>query len=198
MNLITQKYNFLEKAYSSKGYKHSGDSIVKIHKSRLGVPLSKEIKKKLSNLFSGEGNPFFGKKHPDLLKQKLSNIRKGSLNPIFHKKKSKEFLFHIDKEKTGKFNHMSKPIQLCQIYTKEMLTFESQIEAALYLGYKSKSPIVKALKSGSLVKKQWKISSFKKDISINFFAFILFEIACWNASSNFRLSRCICRLEYYC
>ena len=39
-----------------------------------GVPFSDELKKKFSEIFSGEGNPFYGKTHSEDIKKKLSII----------------------------------------------------------------------------------------------------------------------------
>ncbi len=63
---ICNKYNLLEKAYISKGYKHTVESLQKIREKRLGRTLSEEIKEKLRKQFSGELNPFFGRKHSSL------------------------------------------------------------------------------------------------------------------------------------
>lgn len=52
---------------------------------------------------------------------------------------------------------MSKAVQLTHVKIFQILTFESQIEAALFLGYKTKFVITKALKDQSLSKQTWKV-----------------------------------------
>lgn len=49
-------------------------------------PKSNEFKNKLSSKFSGEGNPFFGKKHNNLTKSKISSAKIGI--PTWNKGKS--------------------------------------------------------------------------------------------------------------
>nr|QYC94366.1 hypothetical protein [Oedogonium sp. 244] len=149
---IVSKYNFLEKASSSDGYKHSPDVIERIRQMRLGTKLSKETREKLSKLFSGEMNPFFGKKHSDEFKKSLSESRKGSKNPMYGKQFSPEFLAYQTKKRAGKNNHMSKAIQLINLDTNEKIYCESQTEAGKFLGYQSKIPIQKAVKNHSILK----------------------------------------------
>lgn len=117
------------------------------------LPNQRKIKFKI---FWGT-QPFFGKKHKAEFKEQLSQQRKGSLNPMFNKPKSKSFLFYAHKPKKGAENWMSKPVILTHQKTKQVLKFNSQIEAALFFGYKTKYVIVKALKNGSLLKNLWKL-----------------------------------------
>lgn len=181
LNMISNKYNILEKAYTSKGYKHTFESLEKIRQSRLGTSLSEETKEKLSKRFSEEQNPFFGKKHSEEFKENLRQVRKGSLNPMFGKPKSKEFLFYANRQKNGKHNFISKPVQLTHTITKEVLKFESQIEAALYFGYKTKYVIAKALKNQALFLNVWKVESIKVSFFYLLFKLFLKKDACWNA-----------------
>lgn len=157
---ISNKYNFLEKAYTSKGYKHTPESLLKIRKSRLGKVLSEETKEKLRQRFSGELNPFFGRKHSTEIKENLSKNRQKHLNPIFGKPKSKEFLYHATKLKTGKHNFISKSVKITNIHTNEVMIFESQKEAGIFFGYKTKYPIVKAFKNNFLFKNTWIVEIF--------------------------------------
>ena len=46
--------------------------------ARKGTPISEENKKKLSKMFRGKGNPFYGKHHTEETKQKLSKIHKNT------------------------------------------------------------------------------------------------------------------------
>nr|YP_009054686.1 hypothetical GIY-YIG homing endonuclease [Ourococcus multisporus]AIK29174.1 hypothetical GIY-YIG homing endonuclease [Ourococcus multisporus] len=58
---IQQKYHFLEKAFTSTGYKYTPESLNKIKNKRLGTVLSEQTKNKLCMLFSGEKIPFLEK-----------------------------------------------------------------------------------------------------------------------------------------
>lgn len=55
--------------------------------AKLGKLHSAETKYKLSQMFSGEENPFFGKKHTSRFIAKLKE-RTGEANPMFNKEKS--------------------------------------------------------------------------------------------------------------
>ena len=56
---------------------HSEETKRKISKSLSGRKLSKELREKMSERFSGETNPFYGKSHSDSTKIKISNANKG-------------------------------------------------------------------------------------------------------------------------
>jgi hypothetical protein len=51
--------------------------------------LSETTKLKLSILFSGELNPFWGKTHDSITLEKRSKNKLGVLNPMYNKKKIK-------------------------------------------------------------------------------------------------------------
>ena len=76
-------------AGSSLGFKHSEESKKLIYEFRKGKPLSEKTKKKLSELFSGELNPFWSKTHSSNTLKKMSKSKLGSLNPMYNKGKSK-------------------------------------------------------------------------------------------------------------
>lgn len=126
LKTLKKKYNFLQKAYTSKGYTYTKESLVKITKSRLGPNLSVETKNKLRFLFSKEKNPFYGKKHTIQFKKSLTERHQGLNNPMFGKLKSVEFYYYAHKPKSGKNNYMSKGVQLVHVETKQMLVFSSQ------------------------------------------------------------------------
>lgn len=143
---IKNKYNILEKAFLSTGFKHSIMTKIKLRKFRLNKPLLKSTKIKLSLLFSGPNNPFYKKKHSISFIEKLSKMRKGSNNPMFKKEKSKKFIEQQTKDKKGKNNPMSKPLKIQDIETNKVIYFESRIAASHFLGYLSKTPLQNALK----------------------------------------------------
>jgi group I intron endonuclease len=143
---IVNKYNFIQKAHAL-----DNATIEKIRQMRLNRKSSKETREKLSRLFSGENNPFFGKKHSEEYKKGMSDSRKGSNNPMHNKVFSPAFLAHQTKNKFGENNHMSKAITLVNLDTNKIFYFESQIEASTYVGYKSKTPIQQAIKKKSIL-----------------------------------------------
>lgn len=105
--LIKQQYyidlykpllNLNPRAGSSLGFKHTDQSKKLIAEFRKGKPLSEKTKLKLSNLFSGELNPFWSKTHSLITKDKMRESKLGELNPMYQKPKSKEFLEHMYKD----------------------------------------------------------------------------------------------------
>ncbi|GEM_PF-6293261 len=74
-----------------------------------GIPASEDTKKKLSIIFSGKRNPFYGKKHTELTKIKISNCRlyniKGETkdNVNFLEDNKKEIInFYLNGESSNK------------------------------------------------------------------------------------------------
>ena len=63
-----------------RGQKRSEETKKKIgdaHRGKIGTPMTEETKKRMSIYFSGEQNPFFGKKHTKESREKMSiNISK--------------------------------------------------------------------------------------------------------------------------
>jgi group I intron endonuclease len=86
------KYNFLEYAFSSIGYKHIEETKQIIADLRKGTALSQETKQKLSIQATGSKNAFYGKKHDPALLASLSAKRMGVNNPMYGKPKSLEFI----------------------------------------------------------------------------------------------------------
>lgn len=88
------------------------------------------LKKKLSQLFSGELNPFWSKKHNSNSLNKMSKSKIGELNPMFGKPKSKEFIEQMYKDKTGANNPMSKKVYVYDAITKEFIKcYDSRVSA---------------------------------------------------------------------
>ena len=106
LNLYKPILNLNPLAGSSMGFKHSEESKRLIPEFRKGKPLSSETKKRLSELFSGELNPFWSKRHSPETLEKMIKSKLGVLNPMFKKEKSKEFIEQMYKDKTGSNNPM--------------------------------------------------------------------------------------------
>lgn len=139
------KYNVLKVAGSSRGYRHTEATKQLIAQLRTGKPLPDSAKAKLSEAFTGSGNPFFGKQHPSEFKAQLSADRSGALNPMFGKPKSPEFLAQQSKDKTGAANHMSKQITLVYADTGLLYGTYDTITAAADSIFINRNTITKAM-----------------------------------------------------
>ncbi len=106
IDLYMPLLNLNPQAGSSLGFKHSDESKKLIAEFRKGKPLSEKTKLKLSNLFSGELNPFWSKTHSLASLDKMRKSKLGELNPMYKKPKSKEFLEHMYKDRSGVNNPM--------------------------------------------------------------------------------------------
>lgn len=71
---ISNKGTWLGKKFSDT---HRANLSKSVSAARTGTKLSESAKAKLSERNSGEGNPFYGKKHSEATKQHLSEVRKG-------------------------------------------------------------------------------------------------------------------------
>lgn len=72
------------------GKKHSEGTKEKIRQSKLGITRSIEMKQKMSKLFKGEDNPFYGKHHTKESKEKISQSKKGKPGTWIGRKHSEE------------------------------------------------------------------------------------------------------------
>lgn len=106
IDLLKPVLNINPTAGSSLGFKHSDETKALLAKLRTGKSLSNETKQLLSELFSGELNPFWGKTHnlDSLTKIRLAKI--GELNPMYQREKSPEFIEQMYKDKHGSNNPM--------------------------------------------------------------------------------------------
>lgn len=71
------------------------------NKHHLGMRLSDETKKKLSEVMKGENNPFYGKHHSEEVRKKLSEAQKGEKNHNYGKQFSEETKKKIGETKKG-------------------------------------------------------------------------------------------------
>lgn len=70
------------------GKHHSEKSKFKMSSAKKGNICTEEHKEKLSKLYKGENNPFYGKHHNEETKKKISDFAKtriGELNPFYNK-----------------------------------------------------------------------------------------------------------------
>ena len=74
IDILKPVYNLSPTAGSSKGYKHSAESVDKIRIATLGRTHTKEVKTCMSDNRIKEKNPFYGKKHSASTIEKLKNI----------------------------------------------------------------------------------------------------------------------------
>lgn len=108
--------NILTLAGSSEGFKHSQVTREYLRSIRLGFSLSVETRAKLSQLFSGSLNPFFGKGHSAETLSAMSAKKQGSLNPMFGQAKSPAFLANqLSSSKLGSLNPNFKPVYVWNV-----------------------------------------------------------------------------------
>jgi group I intron endonuclease len=74
IDLIKPEYNINPIAGSSKGYKHTDESIEKMRNSAIGRKHSDEVKIRMSETRKGENNSFFNKKHSSETIEVLKHI----------------------------------------------------------------------------------------------------------------------------
>lgn len=99
-------YNLVYGGGTSCGWHMPEETKEKIRQKRLGVTLSEETRRLLSQKLSGENNPWYGRKHTDEELEKMSVNRKGKCaeenNYWYGKNLSEETKLKISKSKTGK------------------------------------------------------------------------------------------------
>ncbi len=91
---------------SSLGFIHTDETKKLISEFNKGKNLSEKTKQRLSVLFSGELNPFWGKTHSANTLDKMRKTKLGELNPMFNKEKSQKFIEQMYKDKSGINNPM--------------------------------------------------------------------------------------------
>lgn len=151
IDLLKPILNLNPIAGSSLGFKHSDETKALLTSLRTGKSLSEKTKQLLSELFSGELNPFWGKTHnlDTLTRMKLSKI--GELNPMYGKDKSPEFIEQMYKDKHGlnnpmwgkthsedTLNKMRKGVYVYDAFTMELIKeYNSSLTAKkdLKMGY---------------------------------------------------------------
>lgn len=158
-NLTQDMANYLEEYYISfygttddrfgynittggKNFSHSEETKKKIGEANAvslkGIKHSDAQNKKMSELFKGEGNPFYGKKHSDETKKKISESRKGKRtgleHPMYGKKHSEDALEKMSQNRKGKGG---KNV-LC-VNTGEV--FNCMMDAARWCGLSNSSSI---------------------------------------------------------
>ena len=129
-------------ASGGRNFKHSEETKQKIgksnHKALQGKHWSKKQHQLMSKMFSGEGNPFYGKHHSEESKQKISESRKGKCSgeshPFYGQHHSEESKQKISESRKGKGGKKVKCINTGEI-------FETMMDAARWCGLASSCSI---------------------------------------------------------
>ena len=148
-------YNILQSTSGPSGYKHSEEIKRLISKLAKGRKVSEKTKEKLSKLFSGKGNPFYGRKHSLELKERFKS-RRGEASPMYGKEKSPEFMEYMGGGRSGKLNFNAVPYSVKDITTGEISTYPTYKEAVEYIGG-SRAGIRKAVNKKRTYKGRWEI-----------------------------------------
>ena len=125
-----------------KNFRHSEETKQKIgeanSKSLKGKHWSKHQHEIISEMFSGEGNPFYGKHHTEETKQLISQNRKGKTagenHPMYGKHHNEESLQKISQHRQSKGGK-----QIICLNTGEI--FPTMMDAARWCGLKNASSI---------------------------------------------------------
>lgn len=135
----------------------------KVSKKSKSIKWSNERREHMSELFSGESNPFYGKKHSDVQKEKWSKDRRGENSIFYGKHLSEETKKKIADAQRGILSHnygkhlsndVKRKISAANIgkvrYSKKVamviddrvvMSFNSAADAARYVGLKCSSHI---------------------------------------------------------
>lgn len=108
--------NILTLAGSSQGFKHTQATRDYLSSLKIGLFLSMETRTRLSLLFSGSLNPFFGKSHSAEAISTMTAKKQGALNPMYGQAKSPAFLANqLSASKLGSLNPNFKPVYVWNI-----------------------------------------------------------------------------------
>ena len=146
--LLINYYNSTDENYGYNikkgGFNHSHSEETK---KKIGQANSQSLKGKawsenqkilMSNKFSGENNPFYGKHHTEETKKKISDARKGKTqgenHPFYGKHHTQETLNKISQNRQSKGGKKVKCLNTGEI-------FDTMMDAARWCGLKNSSSI---------------------------------------------------------
>lgn len=129
--------------------KHSEETKRKIgeanHIALQGKKWSEEHRELMSKMFSGENNPFYGKRHTEETKLKISQNRKGKRagtdHPFYGKHHSQEALEKMSKNRRGKAGRKVRCVNTNEI-------FNCIMDAARWCGLKNGASIGEVCRKG--------------------------------------------------
>lgn len=145
---LIQQYNATNEEYGynitsgGKNFTHSEETKQKIgaanHISLQGKTWSNSQRELISTMFSGEGNPFYGKHHTEATKKLISENRKGKCtgpeHPLYGKHHSPEDLEKMSKNRKGKGGKKVRCINTGEV-------FDTMMDAARWCGLRTSSSI---------------------------------------------------------
>lgn len=145
---LIKKYNSTDEKYGynitsgGSNFHHSEETKRKIGQSNKialkGITWSQQHKQKISQMFTGQGNPFYGKHHTQQSKEKISNNRKGKnigkQHPFYGKHHTKQSKEKISNNRKGKGGKKVRCINTGQV-------FNTMMDAARWCGLINSSSI---------------------------------------------------------
>lgn len=145
---LIKQYNSTDDNYGynittgGKNFHHSEETKRKISESNhialQGIKWSEQHKKLISEMFSGQGNPFYGKHHTEQTKKKISQNRKGKCageeHPFYGKHHTEQNLQKMSKNRQSKGGKKVRCINTGEI-------FPTMMDAARWCGLKNSSSI---------------------------------------------------------
>ena len=128
--------------HGGSNHNHSEETKRKIGEankiSQKGKQWTNSQKELMSNMFSGENNPFYGKRHTEESKRKISEARKGKASgenhPFYGKHHTEESLDKMSKNRLGKGGKKVRCINTGEV-------FDTMMDAARWCGLKTSSSI---------------------------------------------------------
>jgi group I intron endonuclease len=131
-------FNSIEKGYNLQ----SGGNV--------DYTIAESTKKLLSEINSGEGNSFYGKKHSKESLEKISkkaSKRIKEKNSFFGKKHSEEAKEKIGKANSGKNSGRARAVEIIELALK----FDTVLDCSLFLNKKYSGSVFKSCNTGSYV-----------------------------------------------
>lgn len=115
-----------------------------------------EVRRAISERYTGERNPFYGRSHTPETLDHLSVTRKGEGNPFYGKSHTPETVAHLKSLYANGQSPEYRTICLTNINTNQQKLFESQSKARAFLGL-TRSSMSRAVAAQKVINNTWKV-----------------------------------------